>query len=327
MRFGFRFAALCVAAVIGSALGVVFGLSGSSHAAKEARAAVGVACARRDGGRSVATVHAASETLAFVRYARGSYAIFVISARGGPAHRLSAAPPHALPPPKELFQDAPAWSPDAKRIAFASDRDGHYGIYVMRADGTHSHRILLSASGEAAPAWSPDGREIAFSRGTSGIYVMRPDGRGLRRLTHGPAAKDTDPAWSPDGTRVAFVRRKYGQDALFVVRLDGRGLCELTPFTTSTLNPAWSPNGAMLAYSAGDGYGFAITVVKANGADRHQLTPQALDFHPVWSPDGRRIAFQREATLYVMNADGSHVRRLTRPEAIDSSPAWRPATA
>ena len=66
---------------------------------------------------------------------------------------------------------------------------------------------------------------------------------------------------------------------------------------------------------------------REDGSGRRTLTPQNLDFHPAWSPDGRRIAFQREATLYLMNADGSHVRRLTARAAIDGSPAWRPAAA
>ena len=325
MRFGFRFAALCVLAIAGTALAIVFGLASSSHAAKKAaRAAVASACTRR-AARSLASVTTPSDTLAFVRYARGSYAIFLVSARGGPARRLSPAPGHAFPPPRELFQDAPSWSPDGTRIAFGSDRDGRYGIYVMHSDGTHSRRILVSKLGDAAPSWSPDGREIVFSRGASGIYVMRADGAHVRRLTHAPFASDIDPAWSPDGTRIAFVRKQGGGSAVFVVRPDGKGVCELTPLQASTVSPAWSPDGAMLAYSAGTGSGFGISVVNADGTHRHALTPQALDFHPVWSPDGRRIAFQREATLYVMNADGTHVRRLTAPEAIDGSPAWRPA--
>jgi Tol biopolymer transport system component len=327
VRFGLRFAALCVVAVAGTALGIVFGVGSGSHAAKkQAHVAVAGACTRT-AARSLASVTTPSDTLAFVRYDRGSYAIFVMSASGGPARRLSAAPPHALPPQRELFQDSPSWSPDGTRIAFGSNRDGHYGIYVMRADGTQSRRIVLSKPGDAAPSWSPDGRRIVFSRGADGLYVMNADGRQVRRLTHVQFTKDLDPAWSPDGTRIAFVRREAGIGAsLFAIRPDGTGLCELTPFAASTASPAWSPDGAMLVYSAGEGSGFGISVVRADGTGRHRLTPQALDFDPVWSPDGSRIAFQREATLYVMNADGSHVRRLTARAAIDGGPAWRPAT-
>lgn len=328
MRFGLRFGAVCVALVAGTALGIVFGVGASSHAAKKQTRARATSACTGGAARSLATVATPSDTLAFVRYARGSYAIFLVSARGGPARRLSARPAHAFPPPRELFQDAPNWSPDGTKIAFASDRDGHYGIYVMRADGTHSHRIFVSRTGDAAPSWSPDGRRIVFSRGSDGLYVMRADGRSVRRLTHAQFTKDLDPAWSPDGRRIVFVRKEQGRGgALFMVRPDGKGLCEVTPFTVSTFSPAWSPDGAALVYSTGSGTGFGIAVVNADGTGRRTLTPQALDFHPAWSPDGRLIAFQREATLYVMNADGTHVRRLTEPKAIDGSPAWRPAAA
>lgn len=132
--------------------------------------------------------------------------------------------PFAGAPPRELFQDAPTWSPDGKEIAFASDRDGHYGVYVMRADGTHSRRIIVSKAGDASPSWSPDGRLIVFSRGVDGLYVMGADGRRVRRLTHAQFTKDRDPAWSPDGERIVFVRQELGVgSALFMVRPDGRG--------------------------------------------------------------------------------------------------------
>jgi TolB protein len=321
------FAAVCLAAFAGTAVALVFALSGGSgpsvsHAARVAHATS--ACTDTT-GRLAGRHRAGSDTIAFVRYARGSYAIFVMSARGGSARRLSAPPAVRPSPQRQFFQDAPTWSPDGKSIAFASDRDGRYGVYVMRADGTHTRLLSVSSAGDLAPAWSPDGRLIAFSRATKGLYVIGVDGRGATELTHAPNVKDTDPAWSPDGTRIVFVRHEPGiGSALFLIRKDGRGLCELTSFTTSVDAPAWSPDGRKLAYSTGDGRGFGIAVVNANGTGLRTLTPQGLDFHPAWSPDGHQIAFAREATLYVMNQDGSHIRRLTPLRAIDGNPAWRP---
>jgi len=178
---------------------------------------------------------------------------------------------------------------------------------------------------------SRDGSQIAFVRVgnlNTELWVMDATGQNPRRLTFTERSVFGMPAWSPDGRRIVFVRKEQGRGAaLFLIRPDGRGLCELTPFTVSTFSPAWSPDGGALVYSAGTGRGFGISVVRADGTGRRVLTPQALDFHPAWSPDGTRIAFQREATLYVMNADGTHVRRLTAPNAIDGSPAWRPASA
>ena len=94
---------------------------------------------------------------------------------------------------------APAASPDGRRIAFASDRDGDLEIYVMNADGGGLRPLTKDPGRDDQPTWSPDGRWIAFTSTRDGgfdIYVMRDDGRDLRRLTENEAI-DGDPAWSP----------------------------------------------------------------------------------------------------------------------------------
>lgn len=76
----------------------------------------------------------------------------------------------------------PTWSPDGRKIAFASERDGNSEIYVMNADGSNVTR--LTDAGGNFPAWSPDGRRIAFaSGGGPDIYVMNADGSIVTRLT------------------------------------------------------------------------------------------------------------------------------------------------
>ena len=80
---------------------------------------------------------------------------------------------------------APAWSPDGRKLAFVSDRDGNSEVYVMNANGSGQRNLTRNPAFDADPAWSPDGRKIAFVSnrdGSYGVYVMNADGSGQRRL-------------------------------------------------------------------------------------------------------------------------------------------------
>jgi TolB protein len=93
----------------------------------------------------------------------------------------------------------PSGPPTARvaTIAFDSNRDGNYEIYVMNADGSGVRQV--TTGGGADPAWSPDGTKIAFESDRDGnfeIYVMNSDGSDLRRLTTSPG-DDLHPAWRP----------------------------------------------------------------------------------------------------------------------------------
>ena len=72
---------------------------------------------------------------------------------------------------------APAWSPDGRRIAFASGRDGNFEIYVINADGSRQRRLTRNTGRDVGPVWSPDGRRIAFESNWQ-VYVMNADGSG-----------------------------------------------------------------------------------------------------------------------------------------------------
>ena len=118
----------------------------------------------------------------------------------------------------------PSWSPDGKRIAFNSNLSGDHVMSIVDVDG--SHVVDLSGVGEGWQVdWSPDGRSILFTShrdypdNYTDIYVMRPDGSGVKRLTD---ARAYTPAWSPDGTHIVF-----SAPGLFVMRADGSGITSL----------------------------------------------------------------------------------------------------
>ncbi len=225
----------------------------------------------------------------------------------------------------------PAWSPDGRRIAFQSDRDGDSEIYVMNAAGSGVTQLTHNGAGDWSPAWSPDGRRIAFNSdrdGDSEIYVMNAAGSGVTQLTHNDAG-DHGPAWSPDGQRIAFNSDRDGDHEIYVMNAAGSGVTQLTHHGAWDFAPAWSPDGRRIAFSSLRDGDFEIYLMNAAGSGVTQLTHNdAVDWFPAWSPDGRRIAFESDrdgdSEIYVMNAAGSGVTQLTHNDDEDWFPAWSP---
>jgi Tol biopolymer transport system component len=239
-------------------------------------------------------------------------------------------------------------------IVFASlrVRNGPWQLYVMRPDGTRQRPVTGAAGSAASPAWSPDGKWIAFLGDSKKIcpYVelMRVDGTGLRRLTHDRGCY-YPPAWSPDGTRIAFLRAltpvggKIPVFALGTINVNGSGLRVFAHGSGLDGDPVWSPDGTTIAFVRS--WPQAIWLMDADGTNQRQLTlppqkpyEQDQDAYPTWSPDGNWIAFSRahephmdktgstryREDIYLIQPDGTGLRRLTRLDGANTSPAWSP---
>jgi len=148
------------------------------------------------------------------------------------------------------------------------------------------------------------------------IFVVRPDGTGLRQVTHGKQSDDFDPSWSPNGTKIVFGSdRRPAAQYLFVINPNGRGLRQLTSGGDSGRNgsfsdgtPAWSPDGQAIAFASDRSGESEIWLVNRNGTHLRRLTRRGGN-DPAWSPDGRQIAFDSRRNgnyaIYVMRADGT----------------------
>lgn len=172
-------------------------------------------------------------------------------------------------------------------------------------------------SGAARPAqhsFSGKNGKIAFSAqnhlcGRSGcgrfhIYTIDPDGSSLKQITIRLSAEQPD--WSPDGRRIVFSAGY----SLFLVDADRSHLHRIV--RKFAVEPAFAPDGKQVAFRDGGG-GFGIWVAKTNGGGKRKVISNGLD--PDWSPDGKKIVFERHLDLYVIPAKGGrpplHPKRLT----------------
>jgi Tol biopolymer transport system component len=179
----------------------------------------------------------------------------------------------------------PAWSPDGSQIAFSSDRDGDYEIYVMDADGSNVCQLTDNTLIDSKPTWSPDGTKIGFDSGEGynrSIYIMDADGSNQELVLE---AQGGWPAWSPDGTQIAFSGRMDGNPNIYVVNIDGTELTRMTFINDFDWEPSWSPDGQWLLYSSGQVADTDIYVVSVDQRMRFQLTSDRYgDWVPLWRP-------------------------------------------
>ena len=180
---------------------------------------------------------------------------------------------------------------------------------------------------EIDPALSPDGNQVAFAWDNNtgrdfDIYIKQAGAEPPLRITD-ERTDEHSPAWSPDGLHLAFIRSARDQHALFVVPAIGGSERKVIDFGASTVQAVtWSADGRTLAVSAQQApYGvFRLFLVALDSATAQPLTaPPASyqgDLHPVFSPDGKRLAFIRsrhEAVqdLYVVGIEGGEPERRT----------------
>jgi len=254
--------------------------------------------------------------LVFSAFVGGNWDIYTLNLEDGSAFRLTTDPAEDL---------EPALSPDGRKLAFSSHRDGNWEIYILDETGQLA-RLTYDTHFDGAPAWSPDGRYIAFESYRAGdldIWVMKADGSELRNLTAEEPAGDCDPAWSPDGRYIAFSSWRYGDKDIFLVDVETGQVTQLTNATTDEDSPAWSPDGKRIAYVKESYERREVWVLDvgnppAQGGKARRITWLTRDEAPVWLPDGR-IAFVSR------RYDGDRVMVMGRSQAEPPQEVLGPA--
>lgn len=169
--------------------------------------------------------------------------IYTMNLDGSSVRRLTA---------NENFEDAPAWSPDGKKIVFSRD---------------------IRAATDATPEEASNGE----------IFVMDADGANVKQLTHRPGF-DGGAQFSPDGSKIAFYgRTDEGHYEIFLMNADGSNLVNLTEDAMEDYSPCWSPDGQWIAFTRGNSSNYDVWAMHLATRIKHRLTSQPRrDESPIW---------------------------------------------
>jgi Tol biopolymer transport system component len=228
-------------------------------------------------------------------------------------------------PGQEVF---PSLSPDGNFIVYAAKETKNWDIMLLRVGGTNPINLTTDmAADDTQPVYSPDGKQIAFrsERDNGGIFIMGATGESVRRVTD----FGFNPAWSPDGTqllltteRVEDPNARWTASLVFAVSLETGEVRNLT--NADAVQAAWSPGGTRIAFWGLTGAGKRdISTIPASGGDPVRITDDdAVDWNPVWSPDGSHLYFTSNRggamNIWRVAVDEDTGETLGSPEPVTS---------
>lgn len=190
----------------------------------------------------------------------------------------------------------PVWSPDGRYVAFETDRDGNWELYLFDVTTGAEIRLTDHAASDINAFWSPDSQQIVFQSDRDGnwqLYLMDVATREIIKLSDG-LTEDHDPAFSFDGKRIAFRAYTLGSgiSAIYLMNSDGTGKQMISNPTGSASNHTWSPDDSVIAYQSDLDGDLDIYVYEVEKAETRLVTDNTImDYAPTWICDAPIVVF------------------------------------
>jgi Tol biopolymer transport system component/TolB-like protein/DNA-binding winged helix-turn-helix (wHTH) protein/Flp pilus assembly protein TadD len=230
-----------------------------------------------------------------------------------------------------FFDSDPAFSPDGKSIAYASDVEGNFEIYSRVLATGETKRLTNSPGHESFPTFSPDGTQIIFNsdveKENNDVYLMNVDGSNVRKITDGPGWDASPPNnWSPDGTQVLLLSDRGGKENIYLMNIEPFAPRRIASGVESDqpLNTSYSPDGARIAYQMPT----EIRIFDPSSQTDRFVVKTSAGGNPMFSPDGSKILFQdridEDTEICSVNIDGSGFTNITQSPSRDISAAFSP---
>jgi TolB protein len=223
----------------------------------------------------------------------------------------------------------PAWSPDGKKLAYASYVNGFPDIYTVDLGSGHVRQLTNNRSTNITPAWSPDGDIIMYSSAKNrdpDLFIVNPN-TGAERAFSSAFGIDLGPRFSPDGDAVVFASERGGNLNIYKQSLKGGLPQKLSFHGYQNDSPDWSPDSTKITFHGRSGGAYDVFTMNADGTNVQRLTVGAgNNEHPRWSPDSRYIVFSStrdgHPAVYIMRFDGANPVRISKGNG--ELPSWGP---
>jgi TolB protein len=229
---------------------------------------------------------------------------------------------------------APSRSPNSNYIAFTSNRDGNWELYIGRADGSLQERVTFNTIAiDTDPYWGPTNAIVYESSrdGNWNLFIFNPlTGEDLRVTND--LASDINAAWSPDGTHLIFQSNRDGLWQIYRLDLATLQVTRLSDGTARDFDPVYSNAGDKIAFrryvEQPDGtFSAALFLMNPDGTGVEQISSEGGEPNSAtWSPNDRYIAYQSDLDgdldIYVYDTQSGETRQLTDNTIRDYAPAW-----